>query len=721
MTRRLPGRAVVSRPRSARARTLLALVAMIAGLMVAGAPSAAAAVIEEEGQGPLDRIEVTPDLNCAVNHILDESGEFFGDTACGTLLAAGETLFGPATIPAGGGASPRTAYTVPEGNQVVSGSGTAADPFTIVTDVDLGTTGLHITQTDSYVNGQESYRTDVTVSNDGVDPVSAILYRAGDCFLQDSDFGFGSVDPSTGAVACVNGVIEGEQVVPGDRIIQWLPISAGSSFLEDGFDTVWSTIGSQQSFPNTCRCDEFIDNGAGLSWDLTVPASSSVTRSHLTTFSPEGTQPLTTTKTADSATAEAGSTDGYTITISNPNATPVPLDSIFDTLPSGFTYIPGSTTGMTTSDPTIDGQTLTWSEPGIVPAEDSAGLHFQVTVSSTPGTYTNSAGATAGSFSVAPTGPTAPITVTASEEEPEADLSIIKSDDAPFGPDPVSSGGTVAYLLSVSNAGPDDATEVSVLDTPEGGTIVSAAGTDPESDWSCVVASEGSSVTCDLAGSLGSGEPAEDLLVQVEAPETEFDDGIIDTATVSASESDPDLEDNSDTEATAVQGSSNPATQDHAQTFYDGTQEVTLETTRDIAGGFYSKLIIPAGLQPGVVTIDEYPADQPIPGFPGIDPATYCGGRPCVAQFQVTVLPGGQTPANDPIQVFWFYTDGTGGNKLYVKGDNEEFASEVKDCRTPGIAFPAKCRNSITRLPNKDREYVMLWRDGGDPVGAKRR
>jgi hypothetical protein len=45
----------------------------------------------------------------------------------------------------------------------------------------------------------------------------------------------------------------------------------------------------------------------------------------------------------------------------------------------------------------------------------------------------------------------------------------------------------------------------------------------------------------------------------------------------------------------------------------------------------------------------------------------------------------------------------------------------VKDCRTAGIAFPAKCRNSITRLPNKDREYVMLWRDGGDPVGAKRR
>jgi uncharacterized repeat protein (TIGR01451 family) len=303
-----------------------------------------------------------------------------------------------------------------------------------------------------------------------------------------------------------------------------------------------------------------------------------------------------------------------------------------------------------------------------------------------------------------------------------ADLSITnKSDDAPFGPDPVSSGGTVAYLISVSNAGPDPATGVSVFDAPEGGTIVSAAGTEPESAWTCDVDSESNTATCDLAGSLGSGEPAEGLLVQVEAPASETDTSISDTATVSANESDPDLEDNSETETTTVQGSSNPATQDHAQTFYDGTQEVTLETTRDTAGGFYSRLIIPPGLQPGVVTIDEYPADQPIPGFPTIDPLTYCGGSPCVAQFQVTVLPGGQTPADDAIQVFWFYTDGTGGNKLYVKGDGETIASEVKDCRTPGIAFPAKCRDSITRLPNKDREYVMLWRDGGDPVGAKRK
>jgi hypothetical protein len=159
---------------------------------------------------------------------------------------------------------------------------------------------------------------------------------------------------------------------------------------------------------------------------------------------------------------------------------------------------------------------------------------------------------------------------------------------------------------------------------------------------------------------------------------------------------------------------------DHAQTFYDGTEQVTLETARDTAGGFYSRLIVPPGLQPGVVTIDEFPADEPIPGFPGINPATFCGGRPCEFQFQVTALPQGTTSANNPIQVFWFYTDGTGGNKLYVKGDAEAGSSEIKPCSTPNIANPPKCRSSIIRLPNKDRQYLMLWRNGGDPVGAKR-
>ena len=138
-----------------------------------------------------------------------------------------------------------------------------------------------------------------------------------------------------------------------------------------------------------------------------------MTRSHLTVFSPLGRVPLSTTKTADSSTAGAGGTDGYTITIHNPNIVAVALDSITDSLPAGFSYTPGSTTGATTANPSISSQDLSWSGPISVPASGDASIHFNATVASTPGEYLNNAGGTAAGFTVVPTGATAAITVTA--------------------------------------------------------------------------------------------------------------------------------------------------------------------------------------------------------------------------------------------------------------------------------------------------------------------
>ena len=88
-----------------------------------------------------------------------------------------------------------------------------------------------------------------------------------------------------------------------------------------------------------------------------------LSRIHLTTFSPLGLVPLVASKTADSGTTDAGGTNGYTISISNPNADGASLASITDTLPSGFAYLPGTTTGATTVDPVIVGNVLTWTGP----------------------------------------------------------------------------------------------------------------------------------------------------------------------------------------------------------------------------------------------------------------------------------------------------------------------------------------------------------------------
>jgi uncharacterized repeat protein (TIGR01451 family) len=385
-------------------RRLALIAATLLTAVAALALSSGAFAATITSAGPLTRITISTDLNCSVDHAGDSFSEWYFATACGTLAVdrSAGMLYGPATIPAGESASPRTPLT-PISQAGPTGTGTSVDPFRIVTVAGLGASGLTITQTDSYVVGQESYRTDVQISNSNASSRSVRLYTAGDCFLQNSDFGFGRVDGS--AIACT------ASAAPGARIEQLFPLTSGSNYYETYYNTMWARIGTQAAGPNTCDCALNEDNAILLSWDVTVPANGSVTVSHLTTFSPLGFAPLTTTKTADSPTAIPGGSDGYTITIHNPNVSALTVDSITDTLPAGFSYVPGSTTGVTTANPTINGSMLTWSGSFSDAAGGDISLHFNVTASTTPGTYFNNAGGDAGTVAVAPTGDTAPVTV----------------------------------------------------------------------------------------------------------------------------------------------------------------------------------------------------------------------------------------------------------------------------------------------------------------------
>ncbi len=386
---------------------LLVALFLISGVLVlAAGPALADANITTTG--PLTSVFTSNDLNCAVNHTGDTSAEFYGGTACATLIATGGTLYGPANIPAGDNASPRTTFTIVSQSEV-SGAGTSANPYKVTTVVQAGTSGLTLTQTDSYVVGEESYTTDVAIHNTSGGSRSAILYRAGDCYLQNSDTGFGRIDGA--AVSCV--ASDGQPTPgPGTRIEQWFPISPGSHYMEDSYSTMWAAIGTQANFPDTCTCATLLDNAGGISWGVTVPAGATETRSSIITFSPLGNLPLATSKTADQTSVAAGGTDGYTITVSNPNSASVTLSSIQDTLPAGFTYVPGSSSGATSSDPSISSGVLTWTGSFSVPANGQRTQHFSVTASSTTGQYYNEATATAVGVTVAPTGPTAPVTVT---------------------------------------------------------------------------------------------------------------------------------------------------------------------------------------------------------------------------------------------------------------------------------------------------------------------
>jgi uncharacterized repeat protein (TIGR01451 family) len=362
--------------------------------------------------GPLSRVEISTDLACAIDHTSDAASEFFGDHACATLVAVGGTLYRPADLPSGGSAAPFTPFT-PVSQSVVQGSGTDADPRRIVTVVELGATGLRLTETDSYVIGQETYRTDVSITNVGGSRQSIVLYRAGDCYLQNSDVGYGAYDAASGAVSCVSGVDDGTgAIVPGPRIEQWYPLSPGSSGYEAGYDEVWARIGAQQPFAGGCQCADLIDNGAGLSWSLTVPAGGSVSASQLTGFSPLGMVPVVLGQAVANASVAPGARQVFTLTLTNPNKVPATVTSITNTLPAGFTFVPGSTTGLTTTDPTVAAQAASWTGSFVIAPGSSVTLTFAATAPTTAGTYPNAAAATVvAPFVVVPGGPGATTTV----------------------------------------------------------------------------------------------------------------------------------------------------------------------------------------------------------------------------------------------------------------------------------------------------------------------
>src|SRR5688500_15676047 len=104
-----------------------------------------------------------------------------------------------------------------------------------------------------------------------------------------------------------------------------------------------------------------------------------------------------------------------------------------------------------------------------------------------------------------------------------ADLSIAKTDS----PDPVQVSSTLTYTINVSNAGPDPASAVKVVDTlPAGTTFVSSNGT----DWNCVNVS--GTVTCNRTGGNLPPGPAPAITIVVTAPATTG--SITNSATVSS-------------------------------------------------------------------------------------------------------------------------------------------------------------------------------------------
>jgi hypothetical protein len=143
---------------------------------------------------------------------------------------------------------------------------------------------LGVVQTDSYVLGTQAYRTAITITNQGPTAVSGTLYRAGDCYLQGNDEGFGRVDD--GAPSCI------VSTDPASRVEQFKPVTSGSSYMEGDYITVYLAM-TGQPFPNTCDCaSQPEDNGAGISWPVSIAPGQSQTFIQDTFLSPTGLAPV---------------------------------------------------------------------------------------------------------------------------------------------------------------------------------------------------------------------------------------------------------------------------------------------------------------------------------------------------------------------------------------------------------------------------------------------
>ncbi len=243
-----------------------------------GGPAPAQAPGQTINGAPLT-VTVLDTLAMAVN--FDGRNQFYGNTAGGTFVQVDGVVYG-STPPAGGAFAPRP-FT-PVSNGPVTGSGTAADPFRIVTEVDAGTSGVRISQVTTYVNGEPRYRVEITARNTSSASRNVRIFHGADLYLNFPgnvlDSGFGFFDPPTGAVGALSQDQRSVQV--------FIPVTPPTAYQEAFYSTFWNRIGGANGAPgpgfdNTIN-SSFHDTAAGLQYDRTVAPGASETVSLLGAF-----------------------------------------------------------------------------------------------------------------------------------------------------------------------------------------------------------------------------------------------------------------------------------------------------------------------------------------------------------------------------------------------------------------------------------------------------
>jgi uncharacterized repeat protein (TIGR01451 family) len=120
---------------------------------------------------------------------------------------------------------------------------------------------------------------------------------------------------------------------------------------------------------------------------------------------------LTVTKTVMPGSVAPGGTVTYAAVLQNNGSATAFVTEIEDRLPIGFSYVPASSGGLTSNEPSIVGQALTWNGTWLIPPGGSAVLTFQAQATIAPGVYFNIATFRGMNFADISTGDTARVVV----------------------------------------------------------------------------------------------------------------------------------------------------------------------------------------------------------------------------------------------------------------------------------------------------------------------